>query len=462
MKQFLQEARGYPTFAARRRELMTDALCGALCVAFGMTAREAVAGAMRCAPGGAVGGDPGSRAGDSVGRGALGPAASDAAPAHRAQVPPRERLLVKDVASLYRAVDRANERGGNVLVLLADGRYRLARTLELSAPGIALVGASGRREAVAIEGDAMREDARIGNLVRIAAPGARLEHLTLQTAGRHLVQVAGESQAHAPLLRDCVLRDAFEQLLKVSRDPARPAAFCDGGLVEGCLFEYSAGVAPQWYVGGIDAHGARRWVVRANVFRHVASPGGRIAQHAIHFWATSADVVVERNVIVDCDRGIGFGLGPGEHAARGGLVRNNVVHHRDTGHRFADAGIVIEGSPDVSVLHNTVLQAHRHRAAIEYRFPATRGGRIAGNLTNRPIVSRDGGDAEVVGNFTRAAPSMFRLCEPGDLRLAGPVPEVVDRGVWMPDVPDDIDGAARPAGAAPDLGAHEWQPAAAR
>ena len=332
---------------------------------------------------------------------------------------PRPTIRVSSVGALHTAIDRANRNSGFVRILIEPGRYAIEKTLVITAPNIGLASTSDDPAMVVIEGDAMRGDARIGNLIWVSGTDFQVSGLTLQRCGNHLLQIAGESGAHRPVIKRCVFRDGFEQLLKVSYDAAQPELACEGGIVEDCLFEYTAGIGPQWYVGGVDAHRAKRWAVRRNRFRHIASPSKHIAEHAIHFWSGSQDILVEGNVIIDCDRGIGFGM-PGR-PVRGGVIRNNMIHHRPNGDPYADVGIILEDTSGVTVTNNTIFLEHDYPSAIEYRFEATRDNLIANNLCNRAIRSRDGGRAAVTGNVTSATRDVFVLSEAGDLRLVRPV-----------------------------------------
>lgn len=362
-------------------------------------------------------------------------------------------IAVGSVEQLKTALDTANARGGDTAILLADGVYTLSDTLYVNAPNVTIASQSGSRDAVVIQGDAMSASARVGNLIRVAGSGFRLSGLTLQRAGWHLIQIAGEEDADGAVIRDCVLRDSYEQMLKISRDEAAPTVTADGGLVENCVFEYSAGIGPQYYIGGIDAHGAKNWVIRANLFRDIASPNTDVAEFAIHFWSGSAGNVVERNVIVDCDRGIGFGMdGRGN---QGGVIRNNFVHHTANADPYADVAIALADSPDTLVYNNTVLLENAFGWAIEYRFAATRDVLIVNNLSNRPILSRDGATGTVASNVANAERTMFRLQESGDLRLAGSIAAVVDQGQAVAGLVDDIDGQTRPRGGGYDIGADE-------
>jgi hypothetical protein len=304
----------------------------------------------------------------------------------------------------------------------------------------------------------MSYSADVLNLIRVAADDFHIQDVTLQRCGWHLIQVAGEEGADRLIARNVVFRDANEQMLKGSAVIGGAVEGSDDGLVEDCLFEYTAGIGPQYYIGGIDVHEGRGWVVRNNVFRDIASPSREVAEHAVHFWTLSADTIVEDNVIVDCDRGIGFGLMPGR-GHTGGIIRNNMIYHAANGDPFADVGIALAESPGTLVYNNTVHLEHAFGWAIEYRYAATTGGAIRNNLTNKEIRSRDGGSGDVRDNVTNASASWYVSPGVGDLHLvesAATRASVIDQGVALAQVPQDIDGHARPYGPAYDVGADEW------
>lgn len=365
-----------------------------------------------------------------------------------------QTITVGTAAQLESAVATANSSGGNRTILVLDGIYSLNGTLNVTAPNVTISGQSGVRANVVIQGDAMGPTARIGNLIRVAARNFRLSDVTLQKSGFHLIQIAGENDADAPVIRNCILRDAYQQMIKVSNDPAARGVSSDDGLVENCLFEYTAGIGPQFYIGGIDAHGSKNWVVRNNTFRNIVSPSRSVAEFAVHFWDGSANNTVEKNLIVNCDRGIGFGLdGKGNTS---GIIRNNMIYHAANAGRFADTGIALTESPGTQVYNNTILMDNSFSWAIEYRFASTTGVLIVNNLTNKPIASRNGASGVVSNNVTNAVRGWFVNPASGDLRLASPIGPVVGAGRAVPGLSDDFDGQARPAGAKVDVGADQF------
>jgi hypothetical protein len=364
-----------------------------------------------------------------------------------------QTVTVSSVTQLRDAVNAANGGSSNRTILLADGTYTLTDTLYVNASNVTIAGQSGDRTKVIIQGDAMSASARVGTLIRAAGSNFKLENVTLQRSRYHLIQIVGENNADGPVIRNCILRDAYEQMIKVSIDPANLSVASDNGLVENCVFEYTAGIGPQYYIAGIDAHGSKNWTVRGNTFKGIASPSVTVAEPAVHFWNGSANNVVERNTFINCDRSIGFGMdGRGNS---GGIIRNNMIFHSGAG-SYADTAISLIESPGTSVYNNTILMQGSFPWAIEYRFASTTNVRILNNLTNKPIQARDGASGTVSSNVTNAQASWFVAPASGNLHLASAQSAVVDKGQTISGLTDDFDGESRPQGAGIDIGADEY------
>ncbi len=222
-------------------------------------------------------------------------------------------------------------------------------------------------------------------------------------------------------------------------------SFSDGGLVENCTFKYTAGIAPQWYVGGVDAHKAKDWVIRNNTFEDITSPENRLTEGAVHFWSDSANTLVEGNTVIDCDRGIMFGLDNSNHYK--GIIRNNFIHVN------RDVGVYLCNALGTQVYNNTIYADSDYPNAIEYRFEATNVA-ITNNITNKPIISRNGGNATLSSNVDYATPSWFIDPTNGDMHLKEAIYVVIDQGVDVDGLVVDWDGDLREAGKV-DIGADE-------
>ena len=209
--------------------------------------------------------------------------------------------------------------------------------------------------------------------------------------------------------------------------------------------------------------------MRDSVFRGIHCESGAGAPIAIHFWKTSRDTVVERNVIEDCARGSASGLGDGGPdrdypdapsqdvtggvGHLGGVVRNNVI--RSASGRRLDTGIGLEQALGARVYHNTVY-ADAGFSSIDTRFPNSTP-HVANNLLTLPMTVRDGARPTLEQNLETAAAGFFVDPAGGDLRLAATADEAIGRGADLrPHVPDDFEGDPRKP--APDLGADERQP----
>lgn len=302
-------------------------------------------------------------------------------------------ISVTNSTELVNAVKRAHLDSRVSKILLKNGIYQLAQRLTISRDHLAIVGLSASE--VIIKGSGMRSTKGVEILIDISGSFISISGVTLEQSANHLIQIRAEANADNFELRNCVLRDAYEQLLKVSGKD--DGAFSDYGVIKNCIFSYSKGIGPQYYIGGIDAHRAKNWVVKNNKFENIASPAKRVAEHAIHFWKNSSNNHVIDNVILDSDRGIGFGLGKSQNL--GGIIEGNLIVHTNNSHPYADAGITLESSPNTVVKSNTILLFHDYPNAIEYRFPSTTNVSITKNSTNKKIIRRDGASAYLSKNI---------------------------------------------------------------
>ncbi len=355
--------------------------------------------------------------------------------------------VVSTVSELVSAVNNANA-GGDKLIECENGAYFLSDLLHIIADSITVRSLNGNRDSVIIRGQGMVGG--VSHVFLVRGSDFSAYDMTIGWVANHAIQIQGELNADRPFISNIRFVDTYEQMLKVS---AGGSEYCDNGIVEYCVFEYTAGIGPQYYIGGIDCHRSRNWIVRNNIFKYIRSPSGSIAEHAIHFWNDSENTLAESNWIINCDRGIGYGLGSSQHI--GGIIRNNMIYH-DTTEGFADVGIAIETCPGGQIYNNTVYQEHSYQNAIEYRFAATTNAYIANNLTNKNIQARNGATGTDTSNITIAQSSWFVDVVAGNLHLDYAVPTVVDQGIAITGLTHDFDGDPRPHGPGYDIGCDEY------
>jgi hypothetical protein len=382
--------------------------------------------------------------------------------------PPRaQQYVVKisagDVEDLLWQLQTA---GPDTTLLLADGVYRLQprQTLAVKAQRITIRSASGKREAVVIEGG--------HNNITINADDCMVADVTLRSPRFHNIQIRGEVGVLRAKMYNLHLVDAGQQFIKISAGDGTKGKFADDGLVACSLIEYTTyshgtKVSPPSYTNGVDILAGKGWIIRDNVFRRIRSALGP-AGPTILVWRNAIDTVIQRNTIVDSWRGISLGLSTPNWRSRGGsqvgydhqngLVENNtILALREP----ADAAIENNYAANSRILHNTVYynEAINHTVdwSIEYRFSPTTAI-IANNLTTLPIRKRPPlpqQESHVEGNVTNAKAAWFQDITVGDFHLTSRAP-AIDRGVLFPESPVDIDGTARPIGRAADAGADEY------
>jgi hypothetical protein len=362
-------------------------------------------------------------------------------------------------------------------LLLGDGTYALdGATLHVVTDGVTIRSASGDPSAVVLDGSYAS-----GDCFLINADDVTLAELTVRRAQHHPIHVAATPErgvSRTRIYRAAVL-DPGQQGIKINPDDGRTHFVDDGEVACSSIVLTDEGRARVWeinescYTGGVDGHGASGWVVRDSRIEGFFCAEGE-SEHAIHFWTGSRDTVVERNVLVDNARAVGFGM-LDEGAARtydddpcpgsagyvchyGGVVRNNFI----VGTRpelFAssmgfDCGICLWSACGAEVYHNTILSTGDLFSSIEWRFEASRVT-VRNNLASHAMRERDGATAELGVNAESAVAADFWDAAAADLHLAPEAQGSIDRGEPLaPGVCDqDIDGDAR--GQTPDLGADE-------
>jgi len=359
-------------------------------------------------------------------------------------------ITVQTVAELNNALDQANNNNGNMTIKIDPGVYVLNSNLRFigdNMPNLTILGTSGIKEDVIIKGLGWNNNA-VTHIFNVAADNFTVAHMTIGEVYYHAIQVhSNPFDADDFKMQNVRIVDAKEQLFKVS---GGGNLFADRGQILCSEFEFTSGVAFQNYTGGIDAHRSKDWTIKNNIFKHIRSPDGVLAEHAIHMWRESEGTIVDANQIINCDRGIGFGLGPSSDSGHiGGLIINNFVH------TSRDVGIGLETAPNALVYNNTVV-TDNYSNSIEYRFPTTTNVEIVNNLVNGQITDRSSGSTGIENtNAQISSLTIFKDAANYDYHIDGDPVDIIDAGTYTNHINTDYDCDNRINGVAIDIGADE-------
>lgn len=358
--------------------------------------------------------------------------------------------------------------------LLEPGVYPISETLQMNTPGIGIASTTGRREDVILDGNY-----NSGSVIEVSAKNVTIANLTIRKSYHHLIHFVDNGIGGR--VYNVKLEDARQQFVKSSS----VTTASDNVEVACSEFQLTNSGRPHvdsdssdCYTGGIDAHRSRGWWVRDNQFRDIYCTNGGLAEHAVHFWNSSRDSLVERNIILNCARGIGFGLGQTRESVGrtysdypnvgvtattyighiGGVIRGNLII-ANTQNRF-DTGIGLEQAQGALVHHNTIVSTDASTfAALDIRF-ANSDPEVVNNLVYPKVFNRDGGSAKTYIMNVSVEPGFFMADDKWLLRLDPENPDVKtkirDQGVVVLGSEIDLDGEDRDA--KPDPGADELPP----
>jgi hypothetical protein len=357
------------------------------------------------------------------------------------------------------AIDRVQSGG---TILLMDGTYQMPRTARLDRKtNIVLRSANGDPARVILAGRGWDSKGGTDDILHIAlCEGITIADLTFADARTYGIKVEAENGPRDIHIYNCRFRDLGVRAIKGSagKDPSVRA---DRGSVRYCHFENTKVPPADWLFGGdyiaaIDMMALEDWTFSDNAFRNIKGRNGG-GRAALFIWVRSKRVVAERNLIVDCDRGIAFG-NPGQstssaagerpvHVANG-IIRNNFIAGG------TDCGIELWHSETTQVFHNTIWRPERNWARGIRIGTGTDRTVIANNLVHGEI-RLEGGKAELRQNVTGRLDGYFGDPTAGNLALTPAATRAIGQADLLPEVPDDI--RRRPRGARTELGAWELE-----
>ena len=372
--------------------------------------------------------------------------------------PSGEVISVTNATELLAAADRIGPGG---TILLADGRYKLPRVLVLQEKrDVTIRSASGTPDKVILTGQGWDSNGRSDDVFHIGpCDGVTIAGLTFADCHSYGIKVEAEKAPRNIHIYNCRFRDIGVRAIKGSagQDPNVRAV---KGSVRYCAFENTKVPAAEWLFGGdyisaIDMMALEDWTFSDNFFHNIRGRNGG-GRAAIFIWVRSRRVVVERNVIVDCDRGVAFG-NPGQSTANrageelayvsDGVIRNNFIAGGP------DCGIELWHAMGIRIYNNSIWRPERNWSRGIRVGTGTSQTDIANNLVHGEI-RLEGGKAEIHHNLARRVEGIFVDPRAGNLALTSKAAEAIDQGLALPEVGDDIRQHRRQGRT--DLGAWEY------
>ncbi|KPK86444.1 MAG: hypothetical protein AMJ81_01340 [Phycisphaerae bacterium SM23_33] len=365
-------------------------------------------------------------------------------------------------------------------IVIAPGEYHVVTPLHVTASNLTFRGETGNRDDVVLHGNGMNTDSGVTYGIRVAADGVRLHDLTIRDFWGNGILI-GDTSSYA---NDLIISNV--KTLDCGR--RHVMGYADSRVSYGVLIEnlwmeqtqeyiQGPGGHPVNNVGGIEATNIHEWTIRDCVAKNIRDAEGT-GQAAFLLWNGVSDLLLERNVVVRCGHGIAIGNYPPPdshshtlpwHAVEG-IVRNNIILRR--GESADDRAMELDYTMDFEVFNNTVYSEDAsHLWTLRILDDWTRPGQttnlvLVNNIIRGGILDQSTGDwspwvvADYWGNIvdfvTPVLPEWFLDPAGGELHLTRLATALIDQAQPLWEVPDDIDGGPRPAGAGYDYGADEF------
>jgi hypothetical protein len=375
--------------------------------------------------------------------------------------PPAGRVVrVTDGDQLARAV-RTAQPGDTIL--LSDGRFLIPPQMFLTQDRVTIRSESGDREKAIID-SVNRRDVM---LTLKGCDDTTIADVTWANNELYGVRILGDSAVRNTKIYNCKFYNILTRGVKGTHaarkddswsTPPHPPSVVEhvrptNGSIRYCLFindeiKTDAGYHNADYVSGIDMMHLKNWTIADNVFTGIRGKNGG-GRGAIFIWIACEDVVAERNLIINCDRGICFG-NPSSSVENmySGIIRNNFI--------VGGANMAIE------VNHTAATLVYNNNVwATNFEYPRTVnfgreiiGGRCFNNLVHGKMDLPE--ELERGQNVAGDLSGYFANPAIGDLHLTAKACEVIGKGVNLDHLADDFDGNKRKS--PPNIGADDNRP----
>jgi len=372
--------------------------------------------------------------------------------------PQAEVIRVVNVDELFLAIENI---GAGGTILLGEGHYKLPRAMILQKKNnITIRSAAGDPAKVTLSGKGWNSQVKGDNILCIGhCEGVTIADLAFTDCRSYGIKVEAENAPKDICIYNCRFRNIGVRAIKGSAGK-NPNVRAVRGSVRYCRFENTKVPPAHWLFGGdyisaIDMMALEDWIFSDNVFRNIKGRNGG-GRAAIFIWVRSRRVVVERNLIINCDRGVAFG-NPGKSTAnvagerlvyiRDAVIRNNFI----TG--GPDCGIELWYAEHVKIFNNSMWRPERNWSRGIRIGTGTSHTNIVNNLVHGEI-RFDGGKALLRQNLASRLDGYFVDPASGNLALTQAAAKAIDRGVYLLDVTEDIRRKSRSG--PHDLGAWEF------
>lgn len=293
-------------------------------------------------------------------------------------------------------------------IVIAKGHYQMPRDCILTKNRVVILGETGNRDDVVLDAGMEFDDSTPVFRTRNGAPAIlKISHardvivadLTFANSPKYGVLFFGDGGVSGLRIWNVRFHNIWARGLKgtAARSyddrgyppevyPVSPETLerirPRDGEVRNCLFDCDhtkrneQDSANGDYISGMDLMNIKDWRISGNVFVGLRGKNGG-GRGAIFIWNESEDVLIEDNLMVDCDRAIALGNPSGKPGKsfhiRGAVVRGNTILGG------SNKAVEVEFGDEVRILGNRIASGERTRFAAVQMLDILSTALVSGN-----------------------------------------------------------------------------------